>query len=57
MNTFNIDRLRIKMPYFTSPEVVVQRQLDAYNAKDLDAWLSTFAEDAKQFELGDGLLG
>jgi hypothetical protein len=44
------------MPSFTSPEVVVQRQLDAYNAKDLDAWLSTYAEDAKQFELGGGLL-
>ena len=44
------------MPSFTSPEVVVQRQLDAYNAKNLDAWLSTYAEDAKQFELGGALL-
>lgn len=33
-----------------SPEAVVQRQLDAYNAKDLDALLATFAEDAQQFE-------
>jgi hypothetical protein len=44
------------MPAFTSPEVVVQRQLDAYNAKNLNAWLSTYAEDAKQFELGGNLL-
>ena len=44
------------MPTFTSPEVVVQRQLEAYNAKDLDAWLSTYAIDAKQFELGGVLL-
>lgn len=44
------------MPQFTSPEVVVQRQLDAYNAKDVDAWLSTYAPDAKQFELGGPLL-
>jgi hypothetical protein len=44
------------MPSFTSPEVVVQRQLDAYNAKNLEAWLSTYAEDAKQFELGGALL-
>jgi hypothetical protein len=44
------------MPAFTSPEVVVQRQLDAYNAKNLNAWLSTYAEDAKQFELGVNLL-
>ena len=40
------------MPEHTSPEVVVQRQLDAYNAKDLDAWLCTYAPDARQFELG-----
>lgn len=44
------------MSQFTSPEVVVQRQLDAYNAKDVDAWLSTYAPDAKQFELGGPLL-
>lgn len=33
-----------------SPETVVQRQLDAYNAHDLDAFLATYAEDAQQFE-------
>ena len=44
------------MPEFTSPEVVVQRQLDAYNAKDLEAWLSTYATNARQFELGGKLL-
>jgi hypothetical protein len=44
------------MPQYTSPEVVVQRQLDAYNAKNLEAWLSTYAPDAKQFELGGTLL-
>jgi len=36
---------------FPSPEVVIQRQLDAYNAHDLEAWLATYAEDAQQFEL------
>lgn len=30
---------------------IVQRQLDAYNAKDMDAWLSTYAHNAKQFTL------
>jgi hypothetical protein len=44
------------MPQFTSPEVVVQRQLDAYNAKDVDAWISAYAPEAKQFELGGPLL-
>lgn len=34
-----------------SPESVVQRQLEAYNAKDLGAWLATYARDAEQFEL------
>lgn len=39
-----------------SPEAVVQRQLAAYNARDLEAWLATYAEDAKQFELAGKLL-
>ena len=30
---------------------LVQRQLDAYNAKNIDGWLSTYAADAKQFNL------
>jgi hypothetical protein len=34
-----------------TPEVVVQRQLDAYNARDITAWLATYAGDAEQFEL------
>lgn len=38
------------MSNWPSPEIVVQRQLDAYNARDLEAWLATYAEDAKQFE-------
>ena len=35
----------------STPEAVVQRQLDAYNAKDIAAWLATYAADAEQFEL------
>jgi len=33
-----------------SAEAIVQRQLDAYNRRDIDAWLATYAEDAQQFE-------
>lgn len=33
-----------------SPAAVVQRQLDAYNARDLETLLATYAEDAQQFE-------
>jgi putative hydrolase of HD superfamily len=39
-----------------SPLTVVQSQLDAYNAKDIDALMSTYAPDAEQFVLhGDRL--
>ena len=34
----------------STPEAIVQRQLDAYNAKNLEAWLATYADDARQFE-------
>ena len=30
---------------------LVQRQLEAYNNKDIEGWLSTYAEDARQFDL------
>ncbi|NNG25284.1 nuclear transport factor 2 family protein [Telluria aromaticivorans] len=40
----------------TSPLAVVQAQLDAYNAKDLDALMRTYAPDAQQFALHGGLL-
>lgn len=33
-----------------TPAAVVQRQLDAYNARDLDALLATYAPDARQYE-------
>ncbi|AMC35566.1 nuclear transport factor 2 family protein [Janthinobacterium sp. B9-8] len=39
-----------------SPVDVIQRQLDAYNAKDVDAWLATYATDAQQFALHGELL-
>lgn len=34
-----------------SPLAVVQAQLDAYNAKDIDALMLTYAPDAEQFTL------
>ena len=40
----------------TSPLAVVQAQLDAYNAKDLDALMATYAPDAQQFALHGALL-
>lgn len=43
-----------------SPEAVVQRQYETYNAHDLEGWLATYASDARQFEhpgtlLADGI--
>jgi len=37
-------------------ETVVQRQLDAYNARDVEALLAVYAEDARQFEHPSKLL-
>lgn len=39
-----------------APEAVVQRQLDAYNAHDIDSFLATYAEDAQLFEHPSKLL-
>src|ERR1700733_7337555 len=33
-----------------SPETTVQRQLDAYNARDIDALMAIYADDAQMFE-------
>jgi hypothetical protein len=38
------------------PAAVVQRQLDAYNARDLDALLAMYAPDAQLFEHPSKLL-
>jgi hypothetical protein len=40
----------------TSPAAVVQAQLDAFNAKDIDALLMAYAPDAEQYQLHGGLL-
>ncbi len=40
----------------SEPCAVVQRQLDAYNARDVEGILATYAADAQQFEFPDKLL-
>jgi hypothetical protein len=37
-------------PQSTSPEGVVQAQLHAYNARNINAFLATYADDAQLFE-------
>lgn len=39
-----------------TPLSIVQAQLDAYNAKDIEALLQTYAPDAEQFTLHGALL-
>ncbi len=39
-----------------TPAAVIQRQLDAYNAKDLDALVAIYADDAALYEHPDKLL-
>jgi uncharacterized protein (TIGR02246 family) len=34
----------------TTPEAVVQRQLDAYNARDIERFIETWAPDARYLE-------
>lgn len=43
-------------PVIPDPEAVVQRQLDAYNARDLDALLAIYADDAEVYEFPSVLL-
>jgi hypothetical protein len=44
------------MPLSNDPEAVVQGQLDAFNARDIDALLAVYAEDAQMFEHPSKLL-
>lgn len=44
------------MPDQTNAAAVVQRQLEAYNARDVDALLTTYAPDAQLFEHPSRLL-
>jgi len=40
----------------TDPAAVVQRQLEAYNARDVEALVAVYADDAQQFEHPDKLV-
>ena len=38
------------------PEEIVQKQLDAYNARDIDAFLTTYSEDVKLYQYPNRLM-
>jgi hypothetical protein len=51
--------VRTKPPNHAAPDdpaAVVQRQLEAFNVRDIDALLATYAEDAQLFEHPSKLL-
>ena len=37
-------------PSFSGPEAIIQAQIEAYNAHDVDALVATYTEDAQVFE-------
>ena len=41
--------LSAKAAEVSPPEAIVQKQLDAYNARNMDAFLATYADDAELF--------
>ena len=45
----NLQGVTPPIPGLAGPESVVQTQLDAYNARNMDAFLATFAEDAELY--------
>jgi len=50
--------LSISHAQSSDPVAVVQRQLDTYNAHDLEGFVSTFAPNAEVFiNLGDSVAG
>jgi putative hydrolase of HD superfamily len=46
----------LKASLLIPAEVVVQQQLDAYNARNLEALVATYAETAEQYLLHAGLM-
>lgn len=40
-----------------APEVIVQQQLDAYNARDIDAFLATYTDDVTLYQFPNTLTG
>ena len=43
-------------PADATPESIVQKQVEAYNARDIDAFLATYADDVELYDLPDKLL-
>jgi hypothetical protein len=40
-----------------TPEMLIQRQLNAYNARNIDAFLATYSDNIKLYNFPDSLIG
>ncbi len=47
----------VAMPVVSEAELIVQEQLDAYNARDIDAFMATYSDDIALFNFPDQLIG
>src|SRR6185436_15989034 len=56
ISSSNKERETVMAEAQTDPTEVVRRQLDAYNAKDIEAFMSCWAEDAQFFAFPSDLL-
>ncbi len=48
--TVNKNRTRLAFVAEESPRIIVQKQLEAYNARDIDAFMDTYSEDIKLYD-------
>ncbi|MFD2098235.1 nuclear transport factor 2 family protein [Flagellimonas iocasae] len=51
----NPSKTRLAFVAEESPKVIVQKQLDAYNARDIDAFMDTYADNIKLFDFPNKL--
>ncbi len=51
----NTSGTRLAFVAETSPETIVQKQLDAYNRRDIDAFVATFSDDVAVYEFPNEL--
>jgi hypothetical protein len=56
VQTFAPTSTPLAMPIEADSAAIVQRQLDAYNSRDIEALLATYADDAEVFEHPSTLL-
>ena len=52
----NKSRTRLAFVAEESPRIIVQKQLEAYNARDIDAFMDTYSEDIRLYNFPNDLI-